>query len=68
MQQSPDSGHLHLVQRDPEVGLADLDEVVLQLRELLHEAVEDLGGGRQQTRTELLVQPRILKPTEQFCC
>ena len=46
-QSAPDSGHLHLVQRDPEVGLADLDEVVFQLGELLHQAVEDLGGGRQ---------------------
>ena len=41
-----DSGHLHFVERDPEVGLADLDEVILQLRELLHQAVEDLGGRR----------------------
>ena len=61
MQQSPDSGHLHLVERDPEVCLADLDEVVLQLRQLFRQAVEHLGGGRQQPRTELLVQPRILQ-------
>ena len=49
------------MERDPEVGLADLDEVILQLRELLHQAVEHLGGGRQQPRRELLVQPRILQ-------
>ena len=49
------------MERDPEVGLADLDEVILQLRELLHQAVEDLGGRRQQPRGKLLVQPRILR-------
>ena len=44
----PDPGHFHLVQWDPEVGPAHfLGEVIFQPRELVHEAIEHLGGGRQ---------------------